>query len=253
MKTYYFRLLCGLWIIIAACSCSRMNDLHDEYLKDGEILYTGKVDSATVFAGERRVMLRYYTSDPKAKNLIIYWNFRNESKQLAIPAKNATDPVDVWIEPLEEGPVYFELVTLDENMQNKSVPYSVDGTAYGDMFRSTMMNRNLRSIIRDYYDNNVTIGWYNADTRSIGVELRYTDRSGATVEYTVPPGEGVTVFTDVAVDAEYIQYRTVYMPEPTAVDVFYTGWRQIDILTGKPIELEDNGVSLPDLEGINFY
>ncbi len=249
MKTCYCLLFCGL-LIASTWSCSRMNDLHDPYLKNGEILYTGKVDSAKVFAGEERVLLRYYTSDPKAKNLMIYWNFRADSTLLPIPAKNAEDPVDVNFENLEEGDIYFELFTFDENVENRSVSYPVEGYSYGDMFRSTLLNRNIASILRNLDDRVVVIEWYAADPRSIGCMLKYTNQEGATVERMVPPGETVTEIPDVHGEAEFIEYQTVYLPEVDAIDRFYANLRQVEILGGKIIEINDNPIDpLPDMEG----
>ncbi len=252
MKTCYCQLFCGL-LIVAALSCSKMNDLHDPYLKDGEILYTGKVDSAKVLAGEKRILLRYYTSDPKAKNLIAYWNFRADSMLLAIPAKNAKEPVDVYFNNMEEGSIYFELFTFDENMQNRSVSYLVEGYSYGDMFRSTLLNRNIASILRNLEDRVVVIQWYTADPRSIGCLIKYTDREGEAVERIVPPGETVTEIPDVHGEAEFIEYRTIYLPETGAIDRFYTNIRQVEILGGKIIEINDNPINqLPDMEGIDY-
>ena len=248
-------LLCGLigLIAVAALSCSKMNDLHDPYLRDGKIMYTGKVDSAKVFAGENRIMLRYYTSDPKAKNLLAYWNLKTDSSLFAIPDKNAGDPVDVYIDKMEEGPVFFELFTLNVNMENQSVLHNVAGRVYGDRFRASLTNRNIRSIIRGM-DGKVTIEWYGADQRSVGCQIRYTNILGVTVDdFMVPSNESVTVIDDMDEDAEHIWYQTVYMPEPDAIDKFYAATRQVNVISGKITEINDNPIEpLPGFDGEDY-
>ena len=237
MKTNYHWLLSSL-LIITSFSCAKMNDLHDQYLKNGEIIYTGRVDSARVFAGENRVMLRYYISDPKAKNLLIYWNLRTEFREFTIPDKNPEDPVDVYIEDLDEGSFYFEVFSLNENMQNKSVLYSTEGNVYGSIFQSSLLNRKIISASRKGPDQPVVIEWDNADPLSIGCQIRYTNQEGVTVYLTVPVEDSETIITDVSNEAENIECQTMYLPEPDAIDIFYTAFRQVEIID-KPLVFVD--------------
>lgn len=229
MKSYNNWLFCWLLLFATALtSCSRMNDLHDPYMKEGEIIYTGKVDSAKIFPGENRAMLRFYTSDPKAKNLLVNWNLRTESTQFTIPVKNASEPVDVIISPLEEGLVYFELFTMNGEMRNKSVPYNLEGTIYGNIFQQSLMNRNCTAI-RNYLDQMITIQWSSADPKVTGCQIKYTNQSGETVFLTTPVEESVTVIYDMSEASTFIEYQTVFLPEPDAIDLFYTAYRQVPI------------------------
>ena len=228
MKVYNW-LLCGLLTLSAVWSCDRMNDLHDQYLEKGAIIYTMKVDSAEVFAGKNRVLLRYYTTDPKAKKLQVYWNLRTESQVFDIPVKNAEEPVDVYIDDLDEGRVHFELFTLNENMQNKSVPYSTEGNVYGSIFQQSLVNRKCAAY-RTEPDQKISIEWYSADPKVTGCEIKYTDQSGETVYHTAPAAEAVTIIDDMSAETRYIEYRTMYLPEPDAIDIFYTtGYHRVDI------------------------
>ena len=224
MKIYNW-LLCCLPVLMAVCACDRMNDLHDKYLEKGEIIYTMKVDSAIALAGNGRVLLRYYTTDPKARKLLACWNLGTDSVVFDIPAKNAIDSVDVYVAPLEEGPVYFQLFTMNENMQNKSVPFDVYGNVYGSVFQRSLMNRNC-AVTRNIIEQKVTVTWYSAADRVAGCEIKYKNRLGETVSRTAPVDETVTVIEDMSNEAEYIEYRTAYLPEPDAIDVFYSDYTQ---------------------------
>src|SRR5690554_2206975 len=87
MKSKYeffsFLAVC-IFTVSVLSSCSKMNDLHDEYLKRGEQIYVGQPDSAKIFPGNERALLRYWTSDPKASKLLVYWNARQDSLLLDI-------------------------------------------------------------------------------------------------------------------------------------------------------------------------
>jgi len=143
--------------------------------------------------------LRYYTSDPKAKNLLVCWNLGTESMQFAIPEKNAEDQVDVDIDDLEEGYVYFELYTMNEKMQNKSVPYNVDGYVYRDMSQQTWKNRPLMSIALVFEDNEIflKIEWDPARETETGVKLDYTDIDGESRSVMVANKETITRILDI--------------------------------------------------------
>lgn len=221
--------LCSLLLIMVLQSCSDMNDLHDQYLENGEIIYTMKVDSVKVFSGKNRVMLRYFTTSPNAKKLLVYWNLRTESQVFDIPAnKNAEDPVDVYIENLDEGPVYFELFTLKENMQNRSVPYNMEGYVYGDIYQQSLINRSIDAVVRTP-EKTVIINWNTAPPNATGSLIKYTNQSGATAYQSVPVDEFRTVILDVSEDAETIEYQTAYLPNPSAIDVFSSKFTQVNI------------------------
>lgn len=228
MKIY--NCFCSLLLVVVLLSCSDMNDLHDQYLENGEIIYTMKVDSVKVFPGKNRVMLRYFTTSPNAKKLLVYWNLRTESQVFDIPAnKNAEDPVDVYIENLDEGPVYFELFTLNENMQNRSVPYNMEGYVYGDIYQQSLINRSVDAVVR-LPGQPVIIKWNTASPNATSCLIKYTDQSGATAYQTVPVGEFRTVIPDVSEDAETIEYQTTYLPDPNAIiDVFSSSFTQVSI------------------------
>lgn len=215
MKTYNL-FLYGL-LIITAMSCSGMNDLHDKYLKNGEIIYTGRVDSAQIFGGANRVLLKYYVSDPKAKNLMAYWNLKTDSVLFAIPDKDVHEPVEVYINNLEESDIFFDLFTFDEDMQDKSVPYHVDGTVYGEKYRQTLRNRTVKSTNYDETRNVLTIEWGDAGDTEIETRLDYTDINDVARTATVDAAESVTEITDFKSLAVY--YSTTYRPH-MAIDEF---------------------------------
>jgi len=143
--------------------------------------------------------LRYYVSDPKAKNLLVYWELGTKSKQFAIPEKNAEDPVDVVIDDLEAGDIYFELFTLNEKMQNKSIPYSVDGIVYGDGSQQTWRNRPLIRIALVFENNEILlkIEWDKARNTETGIKLDYTDNNGVSRSIMVANAETATTIRDI--------------------------------------------------------
>ena len=55
MKKWYIKMLMFVLSGVAVAACSDMNDLHDQYLQQGETIYSAKFDSIKIFSGRYRV------------------------------------------------------------------------------------------------------------------------------------------------------------------------------------------------------
>src|SRR5690606_27000999 len=122
-------------------ACSKMNDLHDEYLQRGETIYVGKPDSLRTFAGHERILLRYWSSDPKATQMTVYWNLRTDSVVFTIPSHAATDSIDVFIPDLPEYNDSFEAVSRSADGSKRSTAHPFSAASYGPFFQSILTNR----------------------------------------------------------------------------------------------------------------
>jgi len=213
-------------VLFLMSSCGGINELHDAYLQHGETIYTGRVDSAVALAGNKRVLLRYWVSDIKAAKLQVYWLSRTDSVLLDIPVKPESEPVEVYISDLPEGSLYFELFTMNKDLINKSIAYNLGGNVYGDKYQATLLNRTIKTKVFDPLTGKLTINWLGTVEKSVGCDVEYTDINGATVTIRVPITENTTVLTDVAGD---VKYRTLFLPEETALDTFYTEFKSVSL------------------------
>lgn len=225
LKSHLTQITWGI-ILLMVVSCSDMNELHDVYLQKGETIYTGRVDSAKVFAGNERILLRYWISDAKAKNIVVYWLSRTDSVILDIPDKPLKDSVDLLLNRLPEGSLYFEIFTLNKDMRNRSVPFEVGGSVYGGKYQSTLLNRTIKTLKNDTITGTVTITWVGSINKSVGCEMEYTDSLGSTIFLRIPPKENPTLLQNVAGN---LRYRTLFLPEETAIDTFYTDFKPIPL------------------------
>jgi hypothetical protein len=233
MKSNYIYKLPHLCIVLFVflTSCSKMNDSIDKYLRNGETLYVGKPDSAMVFAGKERVKLRYWSSDPKAVKLVVYWQSRTDSIVVDIPIHLAKDSVDVIIPNLPEYNYSFELVTTNKDFENRSVPLQISGSSYGDKFQSSLLNRTM-AYSRLYHPTYLEIKWNGAVEKSVGSELLYVNTDGNNVTRFVPVTDSETVLTDLVGG---VNYRTLFLPETSAIDTFYTALTPVSIDTSEQV------------------
>ncbi len=200
-------------------SCSDMNDNYEVFLKDGETIYPGKADSLKTFSGNHRIMLQWLlVSDPTVSRAKIYWNTKQDSLELPIQRTLGVDTVRVIVPNLDERTYTFTIYTFD-NKGNKSVSSEVSGVAYGDVYISSLLRRAYTKVA--VTSGKLVITWKAAQKQSVGDELVYTVNTGTEKTILVPVTETTTTLADYQTGTSF-KYRSLYLPEETAIDTFYT-------------------------------
>jgi hypothetical protein len=256
MKNFIYSLLAGL---IFLCACEDMNDKHDKYLSEGETVYIGKVDSVKTFAGDGRILFRYWLSDPRAKTLKIYWSNGKDSLIIPVASHAAKDSFETVIgsqRAITENHYTFRWIAWDDR-GNSSVAFENNATVYGDRYRGRLTNKIVSSM--ETSGNSLTVNWAApTNTDDIGVEIVYTDIAGNTVRRFIGNGEmryevlennmAKNRYKSELEDVDFskgVRYRTLYLPEPTAIDTFYTEPVPIEIRIN--VALGKNATSSDDL------
>ncbi|MCK3683906.1 DUF4998 domain-containing protein [Maribellus sp. YY47] len=214
-------------------SCSDMNDKHDIYMQNGEILYIGRVDSAVVLSGNERFILRYWITDPRAKELKIYWDEKSDSIVVPIPEHLAADSIEVLVGDnslaVPEGAYTFQLVTTDGEGLT-SVDFDMIGNVYGSQFEATLAQRFVKETTFDPDNNQLAITWGDpSSTRDIGVELTYYEGEEKKVIKIYNEDGAQTVLDNYNLD-KGASYRTMFLPEETAIDTFFTSSASLEII-----------------------
>ena len=117
-------------LIATTTSCNDMDKIHQQYL-DGEIIYSGKLDTLLIRPGMYRAQLEAYTHLLGNSNKVIV-EFDNRTEIYDIES-DVPEIYSVIIENLDEDFYEFDVVTQDEE-GNLSIPQTVSGFAVGDNF-----------------------------------------------------------------------------------------------------------------------
>lgn len=212
-----FSLLALLLVFVS--SCTQMDDYKD-FIKDGEISYTGKIDSVVIYSGDERLLIEgLFISDPKIVRCRIFWNNKLDSVEISV---NRTDGIDTLrrIISLPENLYNFEIYTYDA-LGNKSIPVYTIGRAYGTNYKASLNNRLINSAIVD--ENNVKIEWRNID-KTLGAfvnEVKYTDNSGTERTVRVGIDDAQTILENYKVGTSFSS-KTLYRPDSLCIDTFYS-------------------------------
>ena len=226
-------------IIVPAClmltlaGCADMNDKHRSWLEDGEIVYIGKVDSVHAFSGDERVLFRYWISDPRAKTLNIKWSLGQESLDIAIPAHIPAEPFDLFIgrneKHIDEGNHTFQWVAHDQH-GNKSVMFETTANIYGERYQNRLNNRSIISAEADGTDVKLTWGGVS-NNDEVGLNVRYVNTSDVPVSLFFATEEASSVVIRNVKLTDPVTYRTLFLPEPTAIDTFATVAQKVNVKT----------------------
>lgn len=225
----YFTLLA--FLAIATWSCTKMTDLTDKYLDEGEIIYAAKVDSVGILAGENRLQLNLYVKSQRIDKVRIYWNNYEDSLDVDIQGKTGVFPV--LLDNMPESGYLFQLVGFDK-FGNKSLEYEATGSSYGENYKNGLSNRSyITEFTRyDMEGDSMVIYWGGIVRGAIAMELQYTDTSGESVRMEVPADATTTTLHNLKGN---VSYKLRFIPEVEAIDTFTTASKSIPVYYERPI------------------
>ncbi len=214
MKTYIIA-LAALFVY----SCSKMNDLHDGYLEEGEIIYAAKVDSVGIKSGNERIQLDLVIASQRVEKVRVYWDEYTDSSDVLI--NNQVGVFSHILEAMEEKSYVFKCISFDK-FGNASLPFEVTGRVYAGNYQKQLVNRrlNMNLVDTETANNVLRLAWTILNTLDQGLVVKYTNSAGNLVELQVPADEDTTYIEDWGVGTAF-SYSTAYKPVENALDTFY--------------------------------
>ncbi len=211
---------------IVLASCSKMDGTYKDFIKDGEIRYGQKPDTLGIRPGHHRVEAWIAAKWRGISKFEVFWNNRADSVVVPIKGPLDSDTLRVTIDNLEEGSYTFEFFTYDRE-GNRSLVVDTIGYVYADEYNGSLLNRLIN---RATIGQNVRIIWYNqSNEEAIMSEVRYKRPDGTSHLIKVKPSDIRTVINEEILE-ESLEYRTVFVPHPSAIDTFYTDYMPITLV-----------------------
>lgn len=249
----FFLYLSLIGIVLFITKCTDINDFHDKYLKNGEIIYAPKIDSVEACPGYQRILLRLFFKDERISDCVIFWDLKNDS--LIVPIRNRTtsDYFDVVIDSLVEKSYVFEIFTMDSK-RHRSIKVEKIANVYGEIYRSSLGDHPFESSKFNFSSSTLTISLFPAfNEDEIGVEFKYQDKNtGSSVIKFFNVDDLKNSIQIVNIDKNYpVLYRTLFLPEPQAIDTFKTDFKQIDLIDvvnvalNKPVRIREGDIFAP--------
>ncbi|MCC8407443.1 DUF5013 domain-containing protein [Mucilaginibacter sp. UR6-1] len=223
MKHKFQHKIKALLAVAAVCtltfSCSKWDDFK-KYKEGGEIIYTGKLDSVKFLSGNQRIRLKaMLKADPKLTKVKVLWNGGKDS--IVYDVDMQAEPREfIRTFPMEEGIKNFVVYTYDA-AGNQSVAVNAVGQVYGPRYQNGLNNRVVSSA--SSLVDTTKIDWLPIDLSAgpIATEVTYLSKTGIKKVLT-PIAQERTIIGDLDASAATISYRTLFKPQPTSIDTFYT-------------------------------
>lgn len=221
MKRIY-GLIAFVTSVLFFCSCEGFMDVHEEYIKGGEIIYAPKPDSINFIAGKDRIMFycRTYNA-PNVRSVDVYWNDGLDSLIIPVEMKTGYDSISVILNNMEEKSYTFDVRTTD-NFGHKSLYVTDFGTSYGELYQSRLTDRRIKDI--SLSDKGGMVNWFFAPGNLVRSEIQYIKKDGSQAVVKAPATANETLLPDIK-SGSTVEFRSLYIPETMAVDTFATAWK----------------------------
>ena len=203
-----------------------MDDIYKPFIEDGEIIYSVKVDSILALPGRYRIKIRAgFASAPHVKKVRITWDNGESEQEWDVTGSNDSVFYDFMIDSLEERSYVFEVYSIDAK-GNRSVKTDLFASVYGDKYNALIKNRSVQKV--DLTVDSAMIEMNNPEKGMVGTIFNYTSKGGEQKSYFLPAEESMAIIKDCDYSVT-LNYKSAYLPEPNAIDTFYTESNDLDL------------------------
>jgi len=231
---YSIKFLLFMFAVVFISSCNDMNDSINEYMKNGERIYIGIPDSIKTFSGRQRFQLSLLLKDPRIDTLAIYWNQKGDSILLPVGPHKSDSLFKFAIGggTLAEGNYVLQFISRSRG-KFKSMLVESSVNVYGSRYEAKLISRYAKTGCS--YRNStsrLSLNWGSAvNATEKGILIRFYSKWKGMEKDTFISSEslaklasGALVIQNVSYNATTrpVSYRTMYLPEATSIDTFYT-------------------------------
>lgn len=233
MKRILYNLIILVAVLATFSACEQMDHNYKKFVVPGGIIYPAAASKPMVHSGHNRVKITWFTGvDPSVVSAKIFWNNYTDSVEVNIPSTR--DTVSVIIDNLAEGPYTFIIKTYDEKGHG-SIPVEVVSRAYGSSYQASLLQRPVNKTILKERGHKIEIAWGHASLSNgaFATEVKYTDGTGNTrtqkfiIVDSTSKVNSISTISDIKPGSPY-QYRTLFLPDTTCIDTFYTAWEKVN-------------------------
>lgn len=185
IKQFYLSLFVGM---VALSSCTDLVGTFKDFQGDGEITYSGKIDSLVIKEGLNKVQVEgflYYAET--AKEVVVEWE--DQQKRLSLDGYSKNDRLAFLIDNMDEGLYVFKVYTLDKD-KNRSIISTLQANVFGEKFIAAQRPVSYSATFTER--NTVEIEWTDVPKMHKAI-LEYTDTQNELRQITIIPGNAKTV------------------------------------------------------------
>lgn len=210
-------------LISALClvsSCVQMEEVHQEYMDGGEIIYRAKPMDVVGYSGLNRAKLAWKLICPS--QVVKCELMENDSLLAELPVTyQDTVRMEYVLQDLEEKTHTFNIVSWDAD-GNSSIKSEVIVEVFGVQYLGTLKtNSSLESVWRQSVNEKNTCVRISERTSSkiIGTNIYYLDTSGSE-QCLLIDATSTTIFLENVAENSYFKLQDLYQPSENCIDSF---------------------------------
>ena len=236
MKKNYLKNLIYFFLInLLIVSCSKESEsVNTKNPKDDDIetpLFNEYAKNLNIYSGRNRVQLNFESSSDNIEYFVLSWN--NKGSETLTKTVNKSEAnsgsFKVVIEGLIEGIQSFDILAYNKTKNPAKSKRTASALVYGANYISSLHNRAVKETTF-FYDKDPVIDWVDPRPEEIAVDIYYTNKAGNPDTIRIPHTEKTATLVGYHEKTE-IKYRSLYLPDNTCIDTFYTAINTLPPLT----------------------
>lgn len=225
MKTLYRITVITLFLIssFAFTSCDNMEDIHADYIENGEIIYAAISDTLYSKPGNLRLQIANFIFNGESiDKCVIEWEDNKEQfrESFHVSLNRGIDSVLITLNNMKEQSYIFNIYNVDI-YGNRSIKSQLSASVYGPTFESGLFNRPLNSIQGGESVDSLVFTWGATSENYVGTEVSYINIHGDIENKMLSSNDNRLVIREWKPESE-MNYRSFYIPELNAIDTFST-------------------------------
>lgn len=216
MKVYNILLM----FILLMASCSKMEEIHQQYMDGGEIIYRAKPMDVVGYSGLNRAKLTWNLVCPS--HVVRCEVMENGVLLAELPVEyQDTVRMECVLSNLEEKTHTFDIVSWDAE-GNSSIGSEVFVEVYGAKYQNTLRTTTtLVSSWRKVGDESMVLVTLSdrASSKIVGTRLFYKNTAGEEKSILADAATTTVTLDDVAIDS-YFNLQDLYKPTEDCIDSF---------------------------------
>ncbi len=200
-------------------SCDNAKDLLDNHIKNGPIVYAGKINELTTQSGNHRLRVNIFPAeDVNRSHCILSWNITNDVKdsiKVDYVASNFDSDLKCYYKVIDFTAIEGNLLISAQNVDtfgNRSLKTNKGAYIYGPVYVSTLTNAGVK------FSTNKTEITFESKVSSVGNLVSYQLNSGQFTPETLVTGSYKLVD---AKKGGIIRSKTKYLVTETDIDYLF--------------------------------
>ncbi len=234
MKTFYFRRFWRIMPAVLLLGTLALNSCKKDG-PTGDTASVAQAKSLLVKPGKYRAEVSWLVSNTNVAKYQLSWGGTSVEGTLERVEKNI--PIRIIVDNLPEGPITFNLLLYDKN-DKASPEASVDGVVYGTQYEQSLTDKGRQYTGIAKKGDDLEVEWSAVEGDDMyEVHIAYVNINNVMSYHVVSRNTTKDMVPGFPNNGTF-EYRTAFLPDPAAIDTFYSSLLKFEGIAHNVVELD---------------